>query len=257
MTCKCWIQWMWLTDTLIRSEWLLECHHALQVLLYQRMLLTASSGWRYYQQSDYRNVTIVKYWPSTELSIKRCTCVDKRKNSRSRWVLENNITRCPGGSSQLETGRQCENQQQIEGFGPLVTPSWATQAKMRKKCCYGQGRTWVNIAVRLCLPSFLTHNKYHLFENKVWEVYSFVIEVVIIGWLCSYIYYYWLIMFIYLYTCSIQYNIILKFGAVTRIWDQVWSFYCFEILQGIAESPIVFGRMKDASVLNFDTHMSG
>ena len=32
-------------------------------------------------------------------------------------------------------------------------------------------RTWVNIAVCPCLHSFLTHNKHHLFENKVWEIY--------------------------------------------------------------------------------------
>ena len=118
--------------------------------------------------------SVVIYWPSTELSIKRCTCVNKRKNSGSRRTLENNITRCPGGSSQLETGYRSENQLQTEGFGPLVTPGWATQAKMRKKCWYGRGRTWVNIAVHLCLNLFLTHNKYHLFENKVWEIYIFI-----------------------------------------------------------------------------------
>ena len=66
-------------------------------------------------------------------------------------------------------------------------------------------RTWVNIAVRPCLHSFLTHNKHRLFENKGWEiyifykeVYSFVIEVVIISWLCSRV---------YLYTRCILYSI--------------------------------------------------
>ena len=112
----------------------------------------------------------VIYWPSTKLTIKRCTRVNKRKNSRSRWTLENNITRCLGGSSQLETGCRSENQLQTEGFGPLVTPSWATQAKMWKKRYYGRGRTWVNIAVRLCL----THNKHHPFKNKVREIYIFI-----------------------------------------------------------------------------------
>ena len=34
-------------------------------------------------------------------------------------------------------------------------------------------RTWVNIAVRPCLHSFLSHNKHHPFENKVWEIYIF------------------------------------------------------------------------------------
>ena len=103
--------------------------------------------------------------------IRRCTCVNKRKNSGSRWMLENNITRCPGCLSQLEIGCRSENQLQTEGLWPLVTSGSATQAKMRKKCCYGRGRTWVNIAVRPCLHSFLIHNKHHPFENKVWEIY--------------------------------------------------------------------------------------
>ena len=54
--------------------------------------------------------THVIYWPSTEPSIKRCTCVNKRKNYRSRWAIDSNITRCPDGSRQSETGCQRENQ---------------------------------------------------------------------------------------------------------------------------------------------------
>ena len=57
---------------------------------------------------------------------------------------------------------------------PSVTRCIATQAKMRKKCSYGRGRTWVNVAVRPYLRSFLTHKKHHLFENKVWEIYIFI-----------------------------------------------------------------------------------
>ena len=41
--------------------------------------------------SFYQNIVI--YWPSTEPSIKRCTWVNKQKNSGSRWALNNNITR--------------------------------------------------------------------------------------------------------------------------------------------------------------------
>ena len=93
----------------------------------------------------------VIYWPSTEPSIKRCTCV-----------------------SQLKIGCRSDSQLQIGGFGSLVTPGWANQAKMRKKYCYGRRRNWVNIAVRPCLHSFLSHNKHHLFENKVWEIYIFI-----------------------------------------------------------------------------------
>ena len=153
---------------------------------------------RYYSQSD-----IVIHWPSTEPSIKRCTCVNKQKNSGSRWTLENNITRCRGGSSQLEIGCRSGNLLQTEGFGPLVTPGWATQAKMRNKCCYGRGRTWVNIAVRPCLHSFLTHNKHHPFENKAWEIY---IKKCIRSLLKSFITA-WLFPCIYVYVqlhCSIQ-----------------------------------------------------
>ena len=87
---------------------------------------------------NYTNKLVIMYLPSTEQSIKRCTCVNKRENSGSKWMLEINITRSPGGSSQLETGCRSENQLQTEGFGPLVTFGWATQAKMRKKCCYGR-----------------------------------------------------------------------------------------------------------------------
>ena len=60
------------------------------------------------------------------------------------------------------------------------------------------------------------------------------------------------LIFVYvLCICMWLYSII-QFGSGTR----VWSFYCFEILQGITEGPIVFGRMKDASVLYFDACMS-
>ena len=38
----------------------------------------------------------------------------------------------------------------------------------------GRGGTWVNIAVRPWLHSFLIHNKHHLFENKVWEIYIYI-----------------------------------------------------------------------------------
>ena len=100
--------------------------------------LTRQLGFWGWTIEDDSWVPAVIYWPSTEPSIKRCPSVNKRKNSGSRWMLENNITRCPGGSSQLETGCQRENQLQTEGFGHSVTHCWATPAKMRKKCCYGR-----------------------------------------------------------------------------------------------------------------------
>ena len=95
----------------------------------------------------------VIYWPSTDPSIKRCTCVNKRKNSGSRWARDNNITRCPGGSSQLGTRCRCESQRQTEGFGFSVIYGWATSAKMRKSCCYGQK----NLGQYSCLSPSPTH----------------------------------------------------------------------------------------------------
>ena len=85
-----------------------------------------------------KNGIIVIYWPSTEPSIKRWTCVNKRKNSGSRWMLDNNIARCTDDSSQLETRCRSESQRQTESFGPSVTHGWATPAKIRKKSCYGR-----------------------------------------------------------------------------------------------------------------------
>ena len=50
----------------------------------------------------------VIYWPLTEPSIKRCTCVNKRKNSGSRWALNNNLG--TDGLCQLETRYRIESQ---------------------------------------------------------------------------------------------------------------------------------------------------
>ena len=88
---------------------------------------------------------IVIYWPSIELSFKRCTCVNKRKNSGSRWAWVNYITRCTNGSSwnmsQLETRCRIESQWQTEDFGPSVTHSWATQPRWGRSAAMVR-RTW-------------------------------------------------------------------------------------------------------------------
>ena len=94
----------------------------------------------------------VTYWPSTKPSINRYTCVNKRKNSGSRWASNKNITRTQTAWvswswSQLGTRCWSESQQQTESFGPSVTHGWATPAKMRKKCCYGQKNLGQYVAV--------------------------------------------------------------------------------------------------------------
>ena len=121
------------------------------------------------------NVTyVVIYWPLTEPSIKRCTCVNKQKNCGSRWMLDNDITRCPDGSSQLATRCRSENQLQTEGFGPSVTHGLATPSQDEKEVMlWSREEFGVNIAVRPGLYSFLTYCKHHPFE-KVWEIHIFI-----------------------------------------------------------------------------------
>ena len=129
----------------------------------------------------------VIYRPSTEPSIKRCIWVNKEKNSGSRWVLNNNITRCPDGSSQLETRCRSESQRQTEGFGPSVTHGWAIPANMRKKCCYGREKNlgqYSNLSPSPTHPSHTTNITLSRIKCEILyfykEVSSFVIEVVII-----------------------------------------------------------------------------
>ena len=122
------------------------------------------------------NVPSVTYWPSTEPSINRWTCVNKQRNSGnrcilskiseyhldlwtwlnsvqmrtptgSRWVSENYVTRYHRRLEsvrgefelqlQLEIGCRSENLLQTE----VLCPQWPTVEqlnRMRKKCCYGQ-----------------------------------------------------------------------------------------------------------------------
>ena len=144
---------------------------------------------------------IVTYWPSTKPSIKRCTCVNKWMNSGSRWVSNKNITRTQmawvsWSWSQLGTRCRSESQRQTEGFEPSVTHGWATPAKMRKKCCYGQKNfgQYVAVCSRLQLTPH-TQPTSTLLRIK-WERYIFIkkcirsfIEVCHYVWLCFRMYY--------------------------------------------------------------------
>ena len=58
----------------------------------------------------------VIYYPSTELSIKRCNCVNKPKKSGSRWTIRKNIDRVPAAARQLRQECQSENK---------LTKGWA------------------------------------------------------------------------------------------------------------------------------------
>ena len=72
-------------------------------------------------------VSFVTYWPSIGPSIKRCTCVNKRKNSGSRWTLDNNIT-----STQT---------------------AWVSWSQLERRCWSESQRLWALSDPRLINPS--------------------------------------------------------------------------------------------------------
>ena len=90
------------------------------------------------QLTNYHNTTnhnrylpCVIYWPLTEPSIKRCTCVYKWRNSGSRWAWSNYIIRCHRwlGAVPVGVGDKMPNWESAadRGLGPWVTHGWAAQ----------------------------------------------------------------------------------------------------------------------------------
>ena len=65
---------------------------------------------------------IVTYWPSTVPSIKRCTCVNKRKKSGSKCALNNNIT---STQTAWVSWRQ-DAEAKASGRGRALGPQWPT-----------------------------------------------------------------------------------------------------------------------------------
>ena len=153
--------------------------------------------------------TIVAYWPSTEPSIKRCTCVNKQTNSEtgaSGRRYRNITLTCGCGwirwwwqmfrfQFQLELGTRCriESQRQTEGFGPSVTHGWAAQPECERSAAMVARRTlgqFVAVCPRLQLTSH-TQPTSTLSRIKC-ERYIFIkkcvrsfIEVRHYVWLCS------------------------------------------------------------------------
>ena len=114
-------------------------------------------------------------WPSAELSIMKCTCVNKRRNSRNRWPSDSYITRChrrlgsvPVGVG-VSWGTRCQRENQLAA---LSDPRLSSPAKTRKKSCYGQknfGSVYSSLSPS---PTYLSHTtNINPFENKVWEIY--------------------------------------------------------------------------------------
>ena len=88
-----------------------------------------------------------------------------------------------------------------EGLLPSVTHGWATPAKMRKKCCYGQ-KNFGSICSSLSpSPTHLSlTTNINPFENKVWEIYFYKEVCSFVHWSSSLL----LTMFpdIFVYVCG-------------------------------------------------------
>ena len=129
----------------------------------------------------------VTYWPSTEPSIKRCTCVNKRKNSEtgaygrryrnfiltcgrrwirwwwqmrtptgSRWVSDNYITRCHRRFEPVAVpvGDRMPAEWELapdRGVGPTVTHGWAAQPEYERSAAMVRRTLGQYVAVCPCL----------------------------------------------------------------------------------------------------------
>ena len=158
---------------------------------------------------DKQILKYVTYWPSTEPSIKRCTCVNKRKqvDVKQKYNLDTD------GLSQLGTRGQRENSLQTEGLRSSVTHGWAAQPGRERsvamvRISLGQ---CVVVCPRLQLTSH-TRPTSNLSRIKC-ERYIFIkkcvrsfIEVRHYAWLCS----------AYIYSCIMSIQHIYQLCADTR-----------------------------------------
>ena len=119
----------------------------------------------------------VIYWPSTKPSIKRCTCVNKQKNSGSRWTWDNNITRCPGRFELVGDKMPKWEPVADRGLWALSDPRLSNPAKMRKKCCYDRRRTWGQYSSLSPSPTHLSHTTNITLSRIKWERLHFYKEV--------------------------------------------------------------------------------
>ena len=99
---------------------------------------------------------------------------------QTAWVSSRELESVGGQDARVRISLQ------TEGLRSSVTHGWATPAKMRKKCSYGQ-KNFGSICSSLSPPP--THlsatTNINPFENKVWGIY-FYKEV------CSFVHYCWL-----------------------------------------------------------------
>ena len=89
----------------------------------------------------------VIYWPSTDPSIKRFSCVNKQKNSGSRLTEDNNITRCPGQFESVRDKMPKWEPVADRGLSALSDP----QPRWERSAVMVEEELRVNIAVCPCL----------------------------------------------------------------------------------------------------------
>ena len=117
--------------------------------------------------STVQSAVYVKYWPST---IKRCTCVNKRKQVGVKQKYNQDTY----GLSQLEVGCQrSENQLQIEGLGPQW-PTVEQPSQDEKEVLLWSEELWGQyVAVCSCLQLTSHTQPTSILSRIVWEVYFY------------------------------------------------------------------------------------
>ena len=147
---KRWLRVIWtameLLETILlwSSKWLIRKRIIRFDLVWFGLVLWQINHCRLLMPNPFLNIwRVVIYWPSTEPSIKRCTCVNKRGNSGSRWMSDNYITRFRRrlGSVPVAVGVSWGQVWELaadRGLWALSDPRLRSPARMQKKCCYGQ-----------------------------------------------------------------------------------------------------------------------
>ena len=199
--------------------------------------------------------TVVTYWPSAEPSIKRCTCVNKQKNSGSRFTLDNYITRRTDGLSQLESvGDQMPNWEPAadRGLWALSDP-WLSNPSQDEK----EVLLWSEELGSICCslspsPTHLSHTtNIDLFENKVWEIYFYKEVCSFVHWsltLCLIMLHIHLYMY-YVYVCGYTTPSRKKKGSrsFSVVTGEVKTFKSFLLLVEGLTCPFLCGTLVNLS----------
>ena len=162
--------------------------------------------------NGYRREKCVIYWPSTEPSIKRCTCVNKQRNSGSRWTWDNGITKChrrlgsvPVGVG-VSWGTRCQRENQLADWGlaALSDPRLSNLSQDDEELLLWSEELWCSSLSTS--PTHLSHITINPFENKVWEIYFCKEVCSLVHWSSSLLLIMFLHIFVYVYVCGYTIN---------------------------------------------------